>query len=188
MLGILKILFQDNKDKPKKTSRASRELKNITEHDKIIESQVSSRDRAMTPSWLVNFESFRNMLKDFSKRVESIKDSPEEAYLINTEISFRLLGVLENLATLTERNTTALENLTLHKPDNPNDVKESDKIRRAREVLAVLENQGALTYEELRKELRPQISYKRVTALVSEMIRDGIPLKREGRPVRIILQ
>jgi hypothetical protein len=187
MFEKLKTLLQNKKGKPKKISRPSRELKTIAERETIIKPPVSSRDSATTSPWIVNFQSFRNMLKDFSKRIESIKENPEEAYLINTEISFRLLGVLENLVHLAEKNTAVLEKLDFQNPIIRDDMKDSDKRRRAREVLAVLENRGALTYEELRKELKPQISYKRVTALVSEMIRDGIPLKREGKPVRVIL-
>jgi hypothetical protein len=131
------------------------------------------------------------MLKNFSRRLEAIRDDPEETYLVNTEIGFRLLAVLEDLAHLTERNSTALEKLT---SDEIRSVlrngDESNKKRRAREVLRVLERLGPLTYEELRKELKPEISYNRATALVSEMIRDGIPLKKEGdhgKTVRVSL-
>lgn len=140
---------------------------------------------------MANFEGFRQMLKDLSRRLEAIRDNPEETYLINTEITFRLLGILENLAGLTERNTATLERLAEGQtPTIPQNRDESDKKRRAREVIAVLESHGSMTYEELRKELKPPVSYNRVTALVSEMIRDGIPLKREGepgKPVRVSL-
>ena len=128
------------------------------------------------------------MLKDLSRRIEAIRNNPEETYLINTEVTFRVLGVLENLAALTEKNTTALEKFVGKTPIIQHEANESHKKRRAREVLAVLERSGALTYEELRKELRPPVTYNRVTALVSEMIRDGIPLTREGKPVRVDLK
>jgi hypothetical protein len=128
------------------------------------------------------------MLKDFSKRLEAIRDNPQETYLINTEIIFRLLGVLENTANLGERNTVALESWTVGAPVQQHKQQHPDKKRRAREVLAVLERCGPLSYEELRRELKPRISYNRITALVSEMIRDGIPLQREGKPVRFSLE
>ena len=123
------------------------------------------------------------MLKDLSRRLEAIRDSPEETYLVNTELSFRLLGVLETLAALTERNTDALERLAAGPtPTIPQNPDESNKKRRAREVLSVLERSGSMTYEELRSALKPPVSYNRVTALVSEMIRDGIALRRDGEP------
>ena len=137
---------------------------------------------------MANFQGFRHMLKDLSRRLEAIRDNPEETYLVNTEITFRLLGVLENLAGLTEKNSATLERLAERQtPIIPQNRSESDKKRRARAVIAVLENHGPLAYEELCKALKPSVSYNRVTALVSEMIRDGIPLKREGKPVRVTL-
>jgi hypothetical protein len=139
---------------------------------------------------MVNFEGFRHMFKDLSRRLEAIRDNPEETYLLNTEVSFRLLGVLENLSLLTEKNTRTLERLTEHDLVKQHKEMDSGKKRRAREVLSVLERYGPLTYEELRSELKPPVSYNRVTALVSEMIRDGVPLTREGqkgKPVRVSL-
>jgi hypothetical protein len=56
-----------------------------------------------------------------------------------------------------------------------------------RKPLAFLERNGALTYNELRVRLKPQISYSRATTLVAEMIRDGIALKKQGRPVKVSL-
>jgi hypothetical protein len=136
---------------------------------------------------MANFEGFRHMLKDLSKRLEAIKEHPEETYLINTELSLRVLDALENIADATEKNTIALEKLAGNVPQLQRAEPEKDRKRRAREVLAVLERCGPLTYEELRQELKPAISYKRVTALVSEMIRDGVALDREGKPVRVSL-
>jgi hypothetical protein len=127
------------------------------------------------------------MLKDLSRRLEAIRENPEETYLINTEVNIRVLGVLENLSALTERNTAALENLASQSPLKQHKEQTSVKKRRAREVLGVLERCGPLTYEELRKELKPEVTYNRVTALVSEMIRDGVLLQREGKPVRVSL-
>jgi hypothetical protein len=127
------------------------------------------------------------MLKDLSRRLEAIRENPEETYLVNTEVNIRVLGVLENLSALSERNTVALEKLAGQAPIKQHEELTSDKKRRAREVLAVLERCGPVTYEELRKELRPEVTYNRVTALVSEMIRDGVPLQREGKPVRVSL-
>ena len=127
------------------------------------------------------------MLKDLSKRLDAIREHPQEAFLINTELNFRLLGVLENLANATEKNTIAIENLAGNTRQIRHTEPDKDRKRRAREVLAVLERCGPLTYKELRRELKPTISYKRVTALVSEMIRDGVPLDREGKPVKVSL-
>lgn len=136
---------------------------------------------------MTNFEGFRQMLKDLSKRLDAIRENPEETYLLNTELSFRILGVLENLANVTEKNTNTLEKLAGNAPQINGTEPEKDRKRRAREVLAVLESCGPLTYEELRRELKPTITYKRVTALVSEMIRDGVPLVRQGKPVKVSL-
>ena len=136
---------------------------------------------------LIRFEEFRYMLKDLSRRLEAIRENPEWTYLINTEVNIRVLGVLENLSALTERNTAALENLASQSPLKQHKEQTSVKKRRAREVLGVLERCGPLTYEELRQELKPEVTYNRVTALVSEMIRDGVPLQREGKPVRVSL-
>jgi hypothetical protein len=136
---------------------------------------------------MANFEGFRHMLKDLSKRLDAIRENPEETYLINSELTFRLLGVLENIAEATEKNTIALQKLAGNTTQIQHTESEKDKKRRAREVLAVLERCGPLTYEELRRELKPMISYKRVTALVSEMIRDGVPLDRRGKPVKVSL-
>jgi hypothetical protein len=137
---------------------------------------------------VVDFEGFRYMLKDLSRRIEAIRENPEETYLINTEATLRLLGVLENLTHLTERNTITLEKLSVQGTANHHEQDDSSKKKRAREVITVLERCGELTYEELRRELKPQVSYNRVTALVSEMIRDGVPLGRDGKPVRVSLR
>lgn len=128
------------------------------------------------------------MLKDLSRRLEAIRNDPKETYLINTEVSLRVLDVLEKLADFTERNTANLEKLAQQTTNFKREANDSNRKRRAREVLAVLEKTGPLTYEELRNELRPPVTYKRVTALVSEMIRDGIPLRRDGKPVRVGLE
>jgi hypothetical protein len=135
----------------------------------------------------VDFDDIRNLLKDLSKRIESIKNDPQETYLINTEISFKLLLVLEHMAQISEKNASNLEKL-IGKTNAPSiKIEKEDKKRRAREVLAVLEQNGALTYNELRLMLKPPISYKRVTALIAEMTRDGIELKKQGRPVKVSL-
>lgn len=142
----------------------------------------------MASPWITNFEGFRHVMKDFSRRLEAIRENPEETYLVNTEVTLRIFDALEKLSFLTERNTIALEGLAGQKPIEQQKEHGSDKKRRAREVLRVLERCGALTYEELRRELKPKVSYNRVTALVSEMIRDGVPLVREGKPVRVNLE
>ena len=152
------------------------------------ELSTSSRESLPQSPLISRFEGYRHVLKDFSKRLEAIKNNPEETYLVNTELTARVLEILENLARSTEKNTVVLERLAGQKPIIQHESSDLNRKRRAREVLAVLERSGPLTYEELRKELKPQVTYKRVTALVSEMIRDGIPLKREGKPVRVSLE
>ena len=186
MFTKLKAVLGWKERKPKqKTSRRSREAKTADSGTADKKSTASSRDVEMISPQLASFEKFRQMLKDFSKRLEDIRENPEETYLINTEVNFKILGVLENLSALTERNTRVLESLAGQATLKQQEEQSSDKKRRAREVLAALERCGPLTYEELRKELRPEVTYNRVTALVSEMIRDGVPLQREGRPVRV---
>jgi hypothetical protein len=185
MFEKLKALIKTEKQKPEKGSRSSREVKTVARADSNKGPIGSSREVATPPQWLANFEGFRSMLKDLSRRLVAIRENPEETYLINTEVIFRVVGVLENLSVLTERNTAALEKLSGQALIKEHKQQQSKKIRRAREVLGVFERCGALSYEELREELRPQVSYNRVTALVSEMIRDGVPLVRDGKPVRV---
>ena len=188
MFGKLRSLVTGKKRNPnQRTSRRSRESKPAAGGDSIKKSSATSREVPVSTPWMANFEGFRHMLKDLSKRLDAIRENPEETYLINTELSLRLLGVLENLANATEKNTIAIEKLAGNTSQIRHTEHEKDRKRRAREVLAVLERCGPLTYEELRRELKPTISYKRVTALVSEMIRDGVPLDREGKPVRVSL-
>jgi hypothetical protein len=184
----LRALIKPQKEKPKSRSGSSRELKTAARADLRGRSTPTSREVATPSQWLANFEGFRHMMKDFSRRLEAIRENPEETYFVNTEVTLRVLDALEKLSLLTERNTTALETLASQIPITQRIQHESYKKRRAREVLTVLERCGALTYEELRRELKPQISYNRVTALVSEMIRDGIPLEREGKPVTVSLR
>lgn len=188
MLDKLKGLLWRNIHLSEKTPCSSRGVKRTTGSYQISEPIVSSRDVSPSSSWGASFEGFRHMMKDLSRRLEAIREDPGETYLINTELTLRLLGVLESLAGLTERNTVALERLTGQKPAITQELLDSDKKKRAREVLGVLERAGPLTYEELRKALNPPITYNRVTALVSEMIRDGIPLKREGKPVVVSVE
>ena len=186
---MLRALFKREQQKTAQSSRTSREVKGTTTSPVTSGTTHSSREVGAPFPGMATFEGFRHMLKDLSKRLDAIRENPEEAYLINTEISFRLLGVLEKLAHLTEKNTAVLEKLAVSHPGNiQQDQDESDKKRRAREVLAALERSGSLTYEQLRTELKPPVTYNRITALVSEMIRDGISLKREGRPVEVSLE
>lgn len=188
MLARLKTLVRRKKQEPsRQTPRLSRELKPGAEEDSIKKPTASYRDLPSPFPWMSNFEGFRHMFKDLSKRLNAIRGNPEETYLINTEVNLRLLGVLENIANATERNAAALEKLTEQARIKQHAEDDSDKKRRAREVLGILEKCGPLTYEELRRELKPEISYKRVTALVSEMIRDGVPLQRQGKPVKVSL-
>lgn len=185
MFGRLKSLIQRGGNGIGETSRSSRELETDTGKDSIDRTSESSREPGTPSSWGASFEGFRYMLKDLSRRLEAIRNNPEETYLINTEISVRVLEALENLGQLTEKNAAVLEALFSKVETGPSKQEEADKHRRAREVLAVLERCGPLGYEELRKELEPEVSYNRITALVSEMIRDGVPLRREGKPVKV---
>ena len=188
MFGAFRTLLRTRKTRTsQRTSRHSREEKPARRADPTETPPVSSRDRTIPYPGVVGFEGFRYMLKDLSRRIEAIRENPEETYLINTEATLRLLGILENLSLLTEKNTITLEKLSGQGTANQHEQDDSGKKRRAREVLRALERCGELTYEELRRELKPQVSYNRVTALVSEMIRDGVPLTREGRPVRVSL-
>ena len=188
MFGKLRSLVTGKKrDSSQRTSRRSRESKPADGGDSVKKSSTQSREVPVSTPWMTNFEGFRQMLKDLSKRLDAIRENPEETYLLNTELSFRILGVLENLANVTEKNTNTLEKLAGNAPQINGTEPEKDRKRRAREVLAVLESCGPLTYEELRRELKPTITYKRVTALVSEMIRDGVPLVRQGKPVKVSL-
>jgi hypothetical protein len=188
MLAKFRALVTSKKGNPnQRTSRRSRESKSAAGGDSNKKSSATSREVPVSSPWMANFEGFRHMLKDLSKRLDAIRENPEETYLINSELTFRLLGVLENIAEATEKNTIALQKLAGNTTQIQHTEREKLRKRRAREVLAVLERCGPLTYEELRRELKPIISYKRVTALVSEMIRDGVALDREGKPVRVSL-
>jgi hypothetical protein len=187
MFSKLKALFTRETAKPSDSSRCSREEEN--EAKRTCSQQISETPREpFAHSWLnSSFENFRYKLKDLSKRLEAIRSNPEETYLINTELTLRVLDVLETLVNLTEKNTSSLERLTDQVPPLQQQEAHFSKKRRAGEVLGVLERSGPLSYEELRSELIPPVTYKRITALVSEMIRDGIPLIREGKPVRVSL-
>ena len=185
MFKKFKALFQKQAAETNETSRSSRDKEESIVDGVTHKFGLSSKKTSGNDSWQTDFENIRNMLKGFSKRMEAIKNRPEESYLINTEVSLRLLEVLEHIAQLSEQNALNLEKMAAdtHTP-NPK-IEGSDKKRRAREVLAVLEQNGALTYNELRIKLKPAISYNRATALVAEMIRDGIALKKQGRPVKV---
>ena len=112
MLKKLRAFFQKQALETKGTSRSSRDIKEAAADGFTQKFGSSSRAISGHDSWQTNFEDIRNMLKGFSKRMESIKNNPEESYLINTEVSFRLLEVLEHLTRLTEKNTSRLENKT----------------------------------------------------------------------------
>ena len=188
MFSKLKAFINRETAKSSGSSRCSREEK--IEGKRARSQKISETSREpFAHSWLnSSFADFRYKLKDLSKRLEAIRSNPEETYLINTELTLRVLGVLENLADLTEKNTSRLERLTDRVPSIQQQEADSSKKRRAGEVLGVLERSGPLSYEELRMELIPPVTYKRITALVCEMIRDGIPLIRKGKPVRVSLE
>lgn len=56
---------------------------------------------------------------------------------------------------------------------------------RADEILDALMTFGPLTYNELAKKM--DVTYQRVVRLVSQMVRDGVRLNREGRPRKVSL-
>lgn len=55
----------------------------------------------------------------------------------------------------------------------------------ADQIHDILEDIGPLSYEELGDMLEPPVSPKRAARLVSQMIRDGVELKREGSPRKV---
>lgn len=74
-------------------------------------------------------------------------------------------------------------------PDKPApEVKEDEDgiIGRAGEIVDALTKFGPMAYKELAEELG--LTYKRVVRLVSQMVRDGVKLKREGRPRKVRLE
>jgi hypothetical protein len=187
MFKKIRAFFQNQTGETEETSRSSRDTKEVAAGVSGQKLALSSREFSGHDPWQTNFENIRKMLKSFSKRIESIKNNPEESYLINTEVLFRLLEVLENFTKLTEKNASSLEKMAenIHRPIPK--IERSYEKRRAREVIAVLESNGELTYNQLRNSLKPPISYNRVTALIAEMMRDGIALKKRGRPVKVSL-
>lgn len=78
-------------------------------------------------------------------------------------------------------------------PDEPEeelteDVKEDlreDLKSQADLIHDLLEEKGPMTYEEIGKALG--ISKKRASNIVSNMIRDGVELKREGKPRKVTI-
>jgi hypothetical protein len=134
MIKKLRALFKKQTVQMKETSRSSRVKKGAPVNGFIQNFGPSSREISGHDSWQTNFENIRNMLKGFSKRMESIKNNPEESYLINTEVSLRLLEVLEHLAKISEQNALSLERIGQNTYSPIPKVEGSDKKRRAREV------------------------------------------------------
>jgi hypothetical protein len=64
----------------------------------------------VSTAWMANFDGFPHMLKDLSKRLDAIRENPEETYLINTELNLMVLGVLEKLADATEKTLSPSRN------------------------------------------------------------------------------
>ena len=60
-----------------------------------------------------------------------------------------------------------------------------DLVGQADQIHDILELMGPLTYEELGRGLDPPVSPKRAARLVSQMVRDGVELKREGSPRKV---
>ncbi len=65
---------------------------------------------------------------------------------------------------------------------------EPDLKGRADQIHDALEEFGPLTYAELAEKLDPPVDSKRITRLLSQMIRDGIKLKRFGKPRQVRLK
>lgn len=57
---------------------------------------------------------------------------------------------------------------------------------RAEEIIYCLREFGPLTYKELADKM--DVTYKRAARLVSQMVRDGVGLKREGKPRKVSLE
>lgn len=68
--------------------------------------------------------------------------------------------------------------------DEEEDLREDLK-GQADQIHDLLETSEPLTYEEIGHHLDPQVSADRASRLVSQMIRDGVELKREGSPRKV---
>ena len=55
----------------------------------------------------------------------------------------------------------------------------------ADQIHDLLEEFGPLTYNEIGQMIVPTVSDKRAARLISQMIRDGVELKREGSPRKV---
>ena len=69
-------------------------------------------------------------------------------------------------------------------PEPEEDLRE-DLVGQADQIHDILEKFGPLTYKEVAEKLDPSVSWKRASRLVSQMIRDGVELKREGSPRKV---
>ena len=70
-------------------------------------------------------------------------------------------------------------------PKEEDDLRE-DLVGQADQIHDILEKSAnPLTYEELGQLLDPPVSPKRAARLVSQMVRDGVELKREGTPRKV---
>ncbi len=72
------------------------------------------------------------------------------------------------------------------KPEPEPDLRE-DLRGQADQIHDLLEIYGSLTYAEIGEMLNPPISEKRTSRLIGQMIRDGVELKREGKPRKVSL-
>ena len=62
--------------------------------------------------------------------------------------------------------------------------KDEDGIKgRAGEIIDLIKDKGPMTYNQIGDALN--LSYKRIVRLVSQMVRDGISLLREGKPRKV---
>lgn len=71
-------------------------------------------------------------------------------------------------------------------PDEPEDEQEDlreDLRGQADQIHDLLEEKGPLSYEEIGEAIG--VSAKRATNIVSNMVRDGVELKREGMPRKV---
>ena len=65
------------------------------------------------------------------------------------------------------------------------DIDSDGILGRAGEIMDLVTAKGPLTYKQLAKEL--DLPYKRIVRLVSQMVRDGIDITRDGKPRTVSL-
>jgi len=71
-------------------------------------------------------------------------------------------------------------------PVEPEPEKELPFKGRAGQIIDILMESSPLTYNELAEKMG--VTYKRAARLISQMVRDGVNLKREGKPRKVSLE